>query len=53
MKVIEIFYLPVVNVRKMEDGDGDGDSDGDGGDGLGVKQSNAASSLKLHVYLDH
>jgi hypothetical protein len=31
----------------MEDGDGDG---GGGGDGLGVKQSYAASSLKLHVY---
>jgi hypothetical protein len=41
MKAIEIFYSPVVNVRKMEDGDsdddGDGDGDGDGGgDGLGV-----------------
>jgi hypothetical protein len=38
----------------MEDGDGDGDGnrDGDGdGDGGGlIKQSYAASSLKLHVY---
>ena len=38
-----------MNVRKMEDGDGDGDGGG-GEDGLGVKQSRAASSLKLHVY---
>jgi hypothetical protein len=35
----------------MEDGDGDGDGDGGGGgDGLGIKQSYAASSLKVHVY---
>ena len=36
----------------MEDGDSDGDGDRDGdGDGGGlIKQSYAASSLKLHVY---
>jgi hypothetical protein len=33
----------------MEHGDGDGDGGG-GGDGIGVKESYAASSLKLHVY---
>ena len=32
----------------MEDGDGDGNGDGDGG--VLIKQSYAASSLKLHVY---
>jgi hypothetical protein len=37
MKTIEIFYLLVVNVRKMEDGDCDGHGHGGGGgDGLGV-----------------
>ena len=35
----------------MKDGDGNGDGNGgSGGDGIGVKQSYAASSLKLHVY---
>ena len=47
MKAIEIFYSPVVNVRKMEDGDGDG---GSGGDGLGVISGNTHGYLWVSIF---